>query len=96
MVVHHACKNFFRLFRSLPLLRLLYSNVSCSVDINQSLSEWFHVDSGVKQGCILSPTLFAMFIDDLMEEIKGAQAGVQCGGGGIWFWDSCMWMMLWS
>ena len=63
----------------LSALKSLYKNVSCSVDINQSLSEWFHVDSGVKQGCILSPTLFAMFIDDLMEEIKEAQAGVQCG-----------------
>ena len=54
---------------------------SCSVDINQSLSDWFHVDSG---GCILSPTLFATFIDDLMdddlmEDIKATQADVQCG-----------------
>ena len=77
----HKIESRFRISgKFLSALKSLYSNVSCSVDINQSLSEWFHVDSGVKQGCILSPTLFAMFIDDLMEEIKGAQVGVQCGG----------------
>ena len=49
------------------------------VNINQSFTDWFDVDNGVRQGCILSPTLFAMYIDDLMEQIKAAQVEVECG-----------------
>ena len=50
----------------------------CSVDVNHTLTDWFDVNNGVKQGCILSPTLFAMFIDDLVAELKVKQSGVNC------------------
>lgn len=59
-------------------MKSLHDNVSCSVDVSQSLSEWFHVDSRVMQGCILS--IPYSFFNDLMEEIKEAKAGVKCGG----------------
>ena len=45
--------------RFLSALKSLYEKISCSVNINQSFTDWFDVDTGVKQGCILSPTLFA-------------------------------------
>ena len=35
--------------------------------------------SGVKQGCILSPTLFALCIDDLVERLKEKEVGVKFG-----------------
>jgi hypothetical protein len=38
------------------------------------------VNSVVKKGSILSPILFAMFIDDLVESLHAAHAGVDCGG----------------
>ena len=60
-------------------LKALYSKVSCTVSINSELTNWFDVNSGVKQGCILSPTLFALFIDDLVDNLKSEHAGVTCG-----------------
>ena len=57
-------------------LKALYSKVSCAANVNSELTGWFTVDSGVKQGCILSPTLFAMFIDDLVDNLNSIQAGI--------------------
>lgn len=63
----------------LNALKALYSKVDCAVDVNCDLTEWFDVSCGVKQGCILSPTLFAMFIDDLVDCLKEKNCGVMCG-----------------
>ena len=56
-----------------------YRKVKCTVDIDHNLTEWFDVNSGVKQGCILSPTLFAMYIDDLVKELKARNVRTVCG-----------------
>ena len=49
-----------------------------AVKVNNDLTDWFEIQNGVKQGCILSPTLFSMFINDLAEDINTAELGVQC------------------
>jgi len=54
----------------LAALKSLYERVDCAVNINHSLSKWFEVGCGVKQGCILSPTLFAPFVDDLVQTLN--------------------------
>ena len=60
----------------LALLKGLYQHVSSCVNVNDSLSYWFEVDMGVKQGCVLSPVLSSMFIDDLVVEINNTSKGV--------------------
>ena len=60
-------------------IKSLYDNVLCSVRVNGAHTEWFDVELGVKQGCILSPTLFSIFINDLAVEIKELGLGVDIG-----------------
>ena len=51
----------------------------CVVQWMSTTPSLIDVNNGVKQGCILSPTVFAMFIDDLVAELKVKQLGVNGG-----------------
>ncbi|KAI8518904.1 hypothetical protein Bbelb_021610 [Branchiostoma belcheri] len=48
------------------LLSLLYSNTSSRVKVNGLLSDSFVIKSGVRQGCVLAPTIFNVAIDHVM------------------------------
>ena len=37
--------------------------------IEGSISKWFRVDVGVRQGCLLSPVLFNVFLEFVMMEL---------------------------
>ena len=50
------------------LMGLFYRHFECSVLVNGRPSEWFTVESGVRQGCIMSPILFLMAIDWVMRK----------------------------
>ena len=48
--------------------------------INQMLTDWFQVTSGVKQGDTLSPTLFSIYINDLAKVLKESGIGIDVNG----------------
>ena len=54
----------------------LYSNPRSRVILNEHETDFFHCPIGVKQGDCLSPTLFAIFINDLAHEIKASNIGI--------------------
>ena len=54
----------------------LYSNPRSRVVLNDHATEYFDCPIGVKQGDCLSPTLFAIFINDLASEIKESNIGI--------------------
>ena len=54
----------------------LYKNVSAKVLLSQVESDWFYVSSGVKQGCILSPTLFNLVMRNLQDLLEKAKCGI--------------------
>ena len=54
----------------LRLLCYIYLNQMCNVSWNNSQSCLFKVRNGVKQGAILSPTLFSIYIDELFNLLK--------------------------
>jgi hypothetical protein len=45
----------------LKCLQVLYQNMESAVRVNASYTEWFRQIIGVRQGAILSPTLFNIF-----------------------------------
>ncbi len=46
------------------------------VKVNDNITQWFDISSGVRQGDSLSPTLFGLFINDLISEVKTLNLGV--------------------
>ena len=54
----------------------LYLHPKSRVILNEFETEYFDCPIGVKQGDCLSPTLFAIFINDLAEEIKLSGVGL--------------------
>ena len=62
--------------RFLSAIQSLYSDLRCTVRVNNDLTSWFDVEAGVKQGCILSPTLFSVYINDLTERINSLNCGI--------------------
>jgi len=47
--------------------------------MGQDFSERFHVSNGVRQGGVLSPYLFAVYLDDLSNELNNIKAGCYIG-----------------
>ena len=53
------------------VIKQLYSDVESRVKTGNGLTEWFKLHCGLRQGCPLSPTLYNVFIDGLVRELKG-------------------------
>ena len=60
-----VCGKFFN------ILKNLYRNDSCQVKLEDGLTKSFLTNQGVKQGCILSPLLFNIYLSDLTRQIGG-------------------------
>ena len=48
----------------------MYVNTLVCVKLKRGEIECFRIDSGVRQGCIMSPWLFNVYMDAVMKEMK--------------------------
>jgi len=59
----------------LVILEMWFNNSVSCVKWNNHFSNFYCLSAGVRQGGVLSPHLFAVFMDDIVEKIKRANLG---------------------
>ena len=65
--------------RVVSLIRSMYYNDSIRVSLTHGLSAPLYFTQGVKQGCSLSPLLFALYISSLGTALHNTKLGVKIG-----------------
>ena len=67
------------------LLRNLYAGQEVTVRTGHGTTDWFQIEKGVRQGCILSPCLFNLYTEYIMRNAGRAepQAGIKVAGRNI-------------
>ncbi len=61
----------------LKVLQSLYQYMECCIRINVENTDWFPVKSGLKQGYILSPSLFNLYLNGMVTGKKRKGLGVE-------------------
>ena len=67
------------------LLRSLYARQEVTVKTGHGTMYWFKTGKGVHQGCILSPCLFKLYVEYIMQNagLDDSQAGIKTLGKNI-------------
>ena len=52
------------------LIETMYDDAEYAIVINGQLTEWFRVEIGVRQGCLLSVILFSLFLEFALAILK--------------------------
>ena len=65
----------------IKVIESLYSKATSAVYYNGSVGEWFRTTAGVRQGCLLSPALFNIFLERIMTDaLENHEGSVSIGG----------------
>ena len=67
------------------LLRNLYAGQEATIRTRHGTTDWFQTGTGVRQGCILSPCLFNLYAEHIIQNARldEAQAGIKIAGRNI-------------
>ena len=58
-------------------IKAMYSNTVSAIRLGNLTTDWFHTESGVRQGDNLSPTLFNIYLNDLARELNSLGLGIK-------------------
>ena len=64
-------------------IKAMYTNTTSRILLGQHMTDWFFTINGVRQGDTLAPTLFAIFINDLIVELNILKKGVDIHGDNV-------------
>ena len=59
------------------IIKNLYDKSECSIIVDGELTDWFPVNIDVRQGCIMSPSLFNIFLEHVMKGVKSLNRDFQ-------------------
>ena len=67
------------------LLRNLYAGQEATVRTGHGTMDWFQIGKGVRQGCILSPCLFNLYAENIMQNARldESEVGIKITGRNI-------------
>ena len=68
--------------KDLRIIKNLYWNQKAAVRVAGEKSNWQEIRRGVRQGCVLSPDLFNIYSEVILNELDGV-AGINVGGKNI-------------
>merc|ERR1712002_652821 len=77
----------------LAAVQSMYERSECCIRVCREEGEWFNVRVGLRQGCVMSPWLFNVFMDRVMKEVRE-----RVGDVGATLWDArrnCEWKVEW-
>ena len=74
LLSHNISGRFFNIIRN------IYTNDKACIKVDRQHTEPFDISRGVRQGCVLSPLLFNIFIAGLIKELDLNQAKTMIGG----------------
>jgi len=61
------------------VVQSMYRVVQSAVLVGEEQTEWFDLSTGVRQGCVMSPILFSLFVNGLAREINKKAVGIAVG-----------------
>ncbi|KAI8488077.1 hypothetical protein Bbelb_341950 [Branchiostoma belcheri] len=64
-------------------IKQLYNKSSSAVLVQGTIGEWFRTTVGVRQGCLLSPTLFNIYLEQIMTDALENHHGTVSIGGRV-------------
>ena len=63
------------------VIKNLYNKATSAILFNDSIGDWFRTTAGVRQGCLLSTTLFNIFLERIMTDALEDHEGTVSIGG---------------
>ena len=83
MAEHHSLmlKKYNISTNLIQVIKKLYNKATSAVLLNSSIGDLFRTTVGVRQGCLLSPTLFNIFLERIITDALEDHEGTVSIGG---------------
>ena len=65
----------------IQVIKNLYDKATSAVLFNSSIGDWFRTTVGIRRGCLLSPTLFNIFLERITSDALEDHEGTVSIGG---------------